>query len=696
LFKRVSIKIEWVIFVLVVGLHLFAVFAPPNSLMNWFTSDDGFYYFKTAQNIAEGRGVSFDGLGATNGFHPLWMAVLVPIFALARLDLILPLRIVLLVMTVLNAGSAVLLYRIVRRAVSPAVGVAAAVFWAFFPDIHKVTNMLGMESGLYAFFLLLLLAQVQSLELRRAAGEPDTPQMLLKLGITAALLLLSRLDNIFLVAVMGLWVMFRSPVLRYLLLGDLVLTLVSVFASYLLRLGIGLYFFYSDYAVWMAVVSLVMRFSVYLFFGLYGTRILIPNRRSLWRIAVAASAASALVGLVMIVLTTAGAVTRFPRAVLVVDWALGLGLAFALRYGVGWVLRRRGVDLEESAPETDPRLHWKPWLQAGLRYYGPLALTLAVYLAVNVLYAGTPMPVSGQIKRWWGTIYTVYGYPEKDLPGLMGMNPDPDRGPWWEVRAVPKRLGNAAAEALGFEGDGTRAIRARKLAAWGVGLGLAALAAGLLWANRRWAGRAAGQMLLLPLLGGSLIKLSNYKFTTYVETLSWYWVAEMAFKTLLAALLLGCVYELLQRVRVPRTVNWGVSVVIAAVVTGVFTAQMAEITPWKVKKGQEELYLAGVKGVMEMTEPGAVVGSTGGGVTAYFIQDRTVVNLDGLISSYDYFQRLKAGTATEYLDEIGMDYVYAGEYILVYSQPYTDMFAGRLDYVGDAYGSALYRYLPAK
>jgi hypothetical protein len=156
------------------------------------------------------------------------------------------------------------------------------------------------------------------------------------------------------------------------------------------------------------------------------------------------------------------------------------------------------------------------------------------------------------------------------------------------------------------------------------------------------------------------------------------------------------VYELLQRVRAPRAVNWGISLVIAAVVTGVFTAQMAEITPWKVKKGQEELYLAGVKGVMEMTEPGAVVGSTGGGVTAYFIQDRTVVNLDGLISSYNYFQRLKAGTATEYLDQIGMDYVYAGEYILVYSQPYTDMFAGRLDYVGDAYGSALYRYLPAK
>ena len=68
------------LFILVIGLHAYAIFAPANSLMNWYTSDDGFYYFKTAQNISEGFGITFDRIAPTNGFHPLWMLLLVSHF----------------------------------------------------------------------------------------------------------------------------------------------------------------------------------------------------------------------------------------------------------------------------------------------------------------------------------------------------------------------------------------------------------------------------------------------------------------------------------------------------------------------------------------------------------------------------------------------------------------------------------------
>jgi len=684
LFKRVSIKIEWVIFILVVGLHLYAVFAPPNSLMNWFTSDDGFYYFKTAQNIAEGRGVSFDGLAPTNGFHPLWMAVLVPIFALARLDLILPLRIVLLLMTVLNAGSAVLLYRIVRRAVSPAVGVAAAVFWAFFPDIHKVTNMLGMESGLYAFFLLLLLAQVQSLELRRAAGESDSPQTLLKLGITAALLLLSRLDNIFLVAVMGIWVMFRSPALRYLLLGDLVLTLVSVFASYLLRLGIGLYFFYSDYAVWMAVVSLVMRFSVYLFFGLYGTRILIPNRRSLWRIAVAASAASALVGLVMIVLTTAGAVTRFPRTVLAVDWALGMGLAFALRYGVGWVLRRRGVNLEESAPETDPRLHWKPWLQAGLRYYGPLALTLAVYLTVNVLYAGTPMPVSGQIKRWWGTMAnTVYERPATDWYSFLGISTHTFNA-WDPATDLFSWLGNKLLPIFPRTDMGEE----RYYIAMSIFVILGLI---LVFANKRRTIHVCSKLAFIPLITASGIQILSYSATSYGGVKEWYWISEMILITLAGSFFIDLILRPLLRIKFASIALQAASLVVSVllaynlnsfVVTNMLHNYYDPNRP----------YMDVLQYLETNTEPGNIIGMTGGGNVGYFIHDRTIINMDGLINSNEYFHILQNGEAPTYLRERGMTRVFANAQLLALP-PYYGQYAPYLERYSNYGGKGLFYLL---
>jgi hypothetical protein len=40
------------------------------------TVDDSFYYLKTAMNIAEGHGATFDQINPTNGFHPLWMGTL--------------------------------------------------------------------------------------------------------------------------------------------------------------------------------------------------------------------------------------------------------------------------------------------------------------------------------------------------------------------------------------------------------------------------------------------------------------------------------------------------------------------------------------------------------------------------------------------------------------------------------------------
>lgn len=39
------------------------------------TYDDAWYYFQIARNVAGGDGSSFDGMNATNGYHPLWLVV---------------------------------------------------------------------------------------------------------------------------------------------------------------------------------------------------------------------------------------------------------------------------------------------------------------------------------------------------------------------------------------------------------------------------------------------------------------------------------------------------------------------------------------------------------------------------------------------------------------------------------------------
>jgi len=42
--------------------------------------DDAFYYFETAANLAKLGKMSFDGITSSNGFHPLWLFLLVPIY----------------------------------------------------------------------------------------------------------------------------------------------------------------------------------------------------------------------------------------------------------------------------------------------------------------------------------------------------------------------------------------------------------------------------------------------------------------------------------------------------------------------------------------------------------------------------------------------------------------------------------------
>jgi hypothetical protein len=79
------------------------------------------------------------------------------------------------------------------------------------------------------------------------------------------------------------------------------------------------------------------------------------------------------------------------------------------------------------------------------------------------------------------------------------------------------------------------------------------------------------------------------------------------------------------------------------------------------------------------TEPGSIIGMTGGGNAGYFIKDRTIVNMDGLINSYDYFQSVKAEKAAEYLEKTGVDYVFGSHYILTMSMPYRPNLENRLE-----------------
>ena len=92
------------------------------------------------------------------------------------------------------------------------------------------------------------------------------------------------------------------------------------------------------------------------------------------------------------------------------------------------------------------------------------------------------------------------------------------------------------------------------------------------------------------------------------------------------------------------------------------------------------------------TEPGSIIGMTGGGNAGYFIHDRTVINMDGLINSYEYFQLLQEKKAGEYLANEGLDYILANSDLLN-QLPYKGQFAPYLEWMDIRYGGKdLVRY----
>jgi len=107
----------WLLAILTGGLVFrFSFFLKPYEwLVSFFTTDDFYYYANTAYHIAMGNGSTFDG-GITyhNGFHPLFLSLLVPLF-LIGLSKVTVVYITMVLLTGASLAMVVLAYRLGRQ-----------------------------------------------------------------------------------------------------------------------------------------------------------------------------------------------------------------------------------------------------------------------------------------------------------------------------------------------------------------------------------------------------------------------------------------------------------------------------------------------------------------------------------------------------------------------------------------------------
>ena len=123
---------------------------------------------------------------------------------------------------------------------------------------------------------------------------------------------------------------------RFLLAGDLLLIVTSVLASFALRLDLGPTFVYFMPQAWLMIgLALLVKPTVYYFFGLYRRYWAYASVRELRLIAVATVAAEVVVALMlMLAILTSLLPATFPRSVIFIDWLFSLFSVGGLRLTV--------------------------------------------------------------------------------------------------------------------------------------------------------------------------------------------------------------------------------------------------------------------------------------------------------------------------------------------------------------------------
>jgi hypothetical protein len=184
----------WLVGVMAAGLavRLWLAWQPVPVLLEKNLPDDAYYYFMVAHHTVQSGSASLDGVHVTNGFHPLWWLLLMPVFAgpqpLGDGPVHLALTLGALAEGVSMWAVGQVAARLTRRA---DLGVLAAGVYAANPTvIFQATN--GLETAL-AMALLTLFWWVYVLWLHRPAERG----LALGLGTLGGLMFLARSDSLF-------------------------------------------------------------------------------------------------------------------------------------------------------------------------------------------------------------------------------------------------------------------------------------------------------------------------------------------------------------------------------------------------------------------------------------------------------------------------------------------------------------------
>jgi hypothetical protein len=182
-------------------LVLMSRFAHSGNQFLSFFEDDFFFYLVVARNLAHHGVSTFNGIQATNGYHPLWLLINTLFYRIFGDSKSLFVALVLLIW-LLVCGT----YRALRRAqaslhAAAGYGLVCALLSITF---MAVVSRTGMEVSLTIFFLASFWHRMAAQPL-----EDQTPRGALLSGLLAAGIILSRIDALMVVFAYGTLVLYK-------------------------------------------------------------------------------------------------------------------------------------------------------------------------------------------------------------------------------------------------------------------------------------------------------------------------------------------------------------------------------------------------------------------------------------------------------------------------------------------------------
>jgi hypothetical protein len=213
-FSQKSRKIILLFVVIAVISRLVLALRPEAKLASRPYLEDAYYAFNTAYHIAEGNGITADGIHPTNGIQPLIVFLYVPFFAVADGDKWLAIRLIFVLIALLEAASIIVLALLLKRLscieeedvrwwLRP--WIIGPAMWTFlYPLLWHHVN--GLETGLYALLILISIYYYSGIRIKE---EDENTSKWIILGAILGLTVLARIDAVFLVAGIGLTELIR-------------------------------------------------------------------------------------------------------------------------------------------------------------------------------------------------------------------------------------------------------------------------------------------------------------------------------------------------------------------------------------------------------------------------------------------------------------------------------------------------------